>query len=231
MNAMNRLKVIMVSTNIKLLLLMGFLYGLVFGGVSQGFALAQGGTSLYKVIASILMIGAAYECMFLLVILIVLVALNIKGYISLGMDQLIVYKIWRDFLIYVSLFMVIVANIFIWTETFKNQLFMKTRVLNINFNNLETLDYLKVFLIVTLSILLLNMSVSLITSIGNRFGIVNCFVAITVFVGFFILSIPKIIDLILWGDRLAIIMVVLVVLNVIFFGVSKNLIKNTEVAR
>lgn len=231
MNAINRLRVIWVSTNVNLFLLMGLGYGIVFGGIAQGFQLAAGKTTVTKFIVSIIMYGAAYECMFLYVILIITVAVNIKGYISLGMDRQTIYKIWRDVLLYITTFIVLVFNLEIWINLGSNKPFVRGRALNINFNGLEAIDYLKIFVIIALAISFLNIGVSLITNIGNRFGLINSFAAIAFSLGVLIMSMPKIIELIMWGERFNIICVILAIINCILFWGSKNLIKNTEVAR
>lgn len=231
MNAINRFKVIWVSTNVKLLLLMGLAYGIVFGGIGQGFALAAGESTIGEFIVNILIYGAGYECMFLFVILIVILALNIKGYISLGMDRLTVYKIWRDVLLYITGFMILVLNVIMWLVVYADKTFLKNRILNIDFNNMDILNVMKVMVLTTLAIVFLNLSSSIVTNIGNRFGMINCFATIALFLGIIILSIPKIILLILWGEGFAFFCIGLFLINCALFLGNKKLIINTEVAR
>lgn len=231
MNVMNRIRIIGVSTNVKMLLIMGLAYGVVFGGISQGFLLAAGETTVAKFVVSILMYGAMYECMFLFVILIVIIAVNTKGYISLGMERLTVYKIWRDLLIFITSFMIIVFNVIVWFNIGDDEIFLKGRAFNINFNGLEVTDYLKIFGIIALVACLMNVSVSLIANIGNRYGIINCFAALGVFLGIVIMCIPKLIRLVMWGDGFSMFCIILAVLNCILFMGSKKLIMNTEVGR
>ncbi|MBC7959151.1 MAG: hypothetical protein H7X94_04715, partial [Vallitaleaceae bacterium] len=200
MRAIDRFRVVRVSTNFNLLLIMGVAYGLLFGGIGQGFALAAGETTIGKFFLTILMYGAIYECMFLFVIIVVIIAINIKGFLSLGMERRTVYQIWRDVIVAFTIFMTLVFNGVIWAGVHMDGTLIKARALNINFNDPKLGEIILLAVFITLLMLFLNLSGSVITNIGNRFGLTSCFGTICILVGGIVLSIPSIIKLALWGD-------------------------------
>lgn len=234
MNAIKRINIIIKSAKIFQLLIMGLIYGLLFGGIGQIFVYTSGKISLTVFIVNVLFYIFGYECIFLFVILIIISALNVKVYLSLGMERRDVFKIWRDAFLYITGFIaafMVVSFYYVLNYVSNAASTLESRALNMDFNSLTTFNNVVIIVLIILVVLFLNSSVSMLVGIGNKFGIIICFASVGVILGIIALLIPSIINLIQWGDNLYIFIIGLIAANLLMFYANKKMIITMEVVR
>lgn len=231
MDLKNRIKVLWKSAGLSALLLSGMAYGLILSSISETIYFFQGNVLFVDLLLQFVTSTLAYTSIFLVVIVLVVVSSSIKTYLSIGMDRWSVAAIWSDVVIFVTGFVTfsIMMIILIWSKVDEATIF--SRVLNIQFPIRNIMDYGKIFVLALAMVGCITMLFSLIGNVGNKFGGLICASLCIFIVEVIFLSMSVIINLFVWGDYFAGIVIVLMIFDGFLYWTNRKMIMKTEVMR
>lgn len=226
----DRIKVLLRTPGVVMLILFGPLYGTI-SSIPSFIKYLNGNASLFRFFVEMFLLIVSYSSLFLWSIITLIVGFHIKSYLSLGMTHKTVLRIWKDMMAFISGFMVLSVGIVILISQRGIPASLRRRILNVDFNALSIIEVIKVLAFVIAIVLFANLMGTLFCTVANRFGGFLCTALILCAVSLTFLLIKPIAMLLIWGDNYAITLVVITVIDIVLIFVNKKWILQTEVVR
>jgi hypothetical protein len=231
MNFKDRLFVNMKSTNFKLLILMTVFYGIIFGGISQIGNMFNGKLDIKALAFTILANTIIYGLMFLIILIIIYNVQSIKMMLVIGMSRKNLIKCWIELHVYILLIAVTGVSIVLLISQFENSSYLSYRMLDVDFNNLGGVGFLKVLIMIVMLFATIIGILNLVAQIGNHYGwrwVLNMVIGL---VGCLLLVMPRMITVIVWGQGYWLMFLILTVITSMTFFLSYRLVNKMEVKR
>jgi hypothetical protein len=152
-----------------------------------------------------------------------------KAFVSLSMPRKMIIKLWKELVIMVTLMVtIIVMTIILISRRIDIDII---RLFNMDLDHMGVKELLVMFVIIMVIFHTILQLVSIISNIGNNYGIINLITAIAIGIAIIVTMIIPLLNLIIWGDNLYLYIAVLTVVNFLMMHVNKKMLKRVEVLR